>query len=722
MWWWWHGAYGSDSEDGEAKASPKRAKHEVIHLDLVEDSKAPDIVVEELTPRWLESPKVSVKSEQVEKAKRRLPSSEEQEAAARAAARLKQRRVASTWTVDPLGSNSAKFIECSLVVALAYTAVMTPVEVTFLPPSDSPTVFALNQVVNVVFVADMILQFFLHYEEPQTHEWVRNGRAIAENYLRGYFVVDLASSFPFELFGLFVRSPVVNRISSLRLLRLMRLVKLLRMAGSLRIVSRYRADLETSFAYLNLLGYVLTMVLVAHWYACVWGFAANLSRPRNSWHAPFRGQDYAWSIDSAKNQYLMALYFSVMTLTTVGFGDVNPQNLSEYAVATFGMFAGGFLWAYVIGSVCGTVATMDRVKIRYQQRYDQINGMLLEAGVSKMLARHVRSYLLHTESVARHVEYPALVEHLSPGLQRALCNELSQATVDTAHYFRNRTAAFRLAVFKKFHTALFCPDEAVETDDLVVVYNNGIIKAVEPNGLLKLYVRGMALNLDFVLRNAALRLKCATKAVTFVECHTLSHWALDEVCEAFPQEKYMMLWMRVMYALRNRVRTARANGEPPVASARLLTSDEAAPVDDLGAALDVVTRHRRLDCLSDDLKDCTRLVHLAIAKDATNFVHASPRLRADPATVLRAIAACPPDRHWKLAILPHIPSPLRKLLETVAVDDQRTHRHRSLASHHHEDDDDRPLISWGTHATFYAGKSPTKTEVLEIGSAPPSPC
>ena len=38
------------------------------------------------------------------------------------------------------------------------------------------------------------------------------------------------------------------------------------------------------------------------------------------------------------------------------------------------MLVGGFMWAYIIGAVCGTVATMDPNKVKYQQRYDEVTA------------------------------------------------------------------------------------------------------------------------------------------------------------------------------------------------------------------------------------------------------------------------------------------------------------------------------------------------------------
>ena len=58
-------------------------------------------------------------------------------------------------------------------------------------------------------------------------------------------------------------------------------------------------------------------------------------------------------------QYVTALYWSVMTLTTIGYGDVAPVTLGEQCLCIFAMLLGGSIYAYVIGAVCGIVSSMD---------------------------------------------------------------------------------------------------------------------------------------------------------------------------------------------------------------------------------------------------------------------------------------------------------------------------------------------------------------------------
>ena len=54
-----------------------------------------------------------------------------------------------------------------------------------------------------------------------------------------------------------------------------------------------------------------------------------------------------------RERYVAALYWSVMTICTVGYGDIVPVTLAERCFLIFAMLLGASLYAYVVGSVCG---------------------------------------------------------------------------------------------------------------------------------------------------------------------------------------------------------------------------------------------------------------------------------------------------------------------------------------------------------------------------------
>ena len=66
--------------------------------------------------------------------------------------------------------------------------------------------------------------------------------------------------------------------------------------------------------------------------------------------------------------YLIAFYWSITTLTTIGYGDIVPQSREEYALVMVGMVFGATTWAYVIGSITLIVSTLDVEAVRLGSR------------------------------------------------------------------------------------------------------------------------------------------------------------------------------------------------------------------------------------------------------------------------------------------------------------------------------------------------------------------
>ena len=136
-------------------------------------------------------------------------------------------------------------------------------------------------------------------------------------------------------------SSAFGNVAALRLLRLLRLAKLLRILRSSRLVNRYRANMSISYGIIQLVGFVVITILFSHWMACIWGFTANSSSRgiANSWMGAYacpQGAGCApkWNIKNPKHQYVLALYFSIMTLTTVFCGVENEGRIAITTLRT----------------------------------------------------------------------------------------------------------------------------------------------------------------------------------------------------------------------------------------------------------------------------------------------------------------------------------------------------------------------------------------------------
>ena len=100
---------------------------------------------------------------------------------------------------------------------------------------------------------------------------------------------------------------------------------------------------------------------MAHILACAWGWVGLNWTPtpgdslesEASWIDHYGMHEY-----SARRLYFVSMYVSVLAMFG-GVGSITPQNFMEYSVLTAMLLFGSMVWAWVIGSLCGILATLN---------------------------------------------------------------------------------------------------------------------------------------------------------------------------------------------------------------------------------------------------------------------------------------------------------------------------------------------------------------------------
>ena len=114
-----------------------------------------------------------------------------------------------------------------------------------------------------------------------------------------------------------------------------------------RKLDRY-SEYGTALLMLLMIGFAL----VAHWLACVWYAIGNFERPTDtkslSWLTQLgdaTGTPYNNTVPDSgpclQTKYLTALYFTLSSLTSVGFGNVSANTNGEKIFTILIMFLGG---------------------------------------------------------------------------------------------------------------------------------------------------------------------------------------------------------------------------------------------------------------------------------------------------------------------------------------------------------------------------------------------
>ena len=183
-----------------------------------------------------------------------------------------------------------------------------------------------------------------------------NKAALAKNYLKGWFVIDLVTTIPFQVIERLdttakgsadtkvVRLARIPRLY--RLLRIFRLFKLLRVLKTQQNVGNMTKLLKLGHAARQMAQIIGTILFVNHLVCCFWFFQAKWNDFQSSWVLA-RGIEN----DTPEKQYVVSFYWAFQTLTTVGFGDIAGHNNVEYVFACLWMIFGVGFYSYTIGNM-----------------------------------------------------------------------------------------------------------------------------------------------------------------------------------------------------------------------------------------------------------------------------------------------------------------------------------------------------------------------------------
>ena len=182
------------------------------------------------------------------------------------------------------------------MTALLYTCTLTPFEAAFIETPLGSALwtepwFIANRVLDLIFLVDLILQFFLAFEERDqrgNRVWVNDQRRVVRHYLRSWFGFDAMTIFlPGGLdisLALGALGQDASNVSFLRTLRVIRLVKIVRLLRASRVWERWKARIVLSYGTQTILQCFGMMLIGAHWYACIMGLEVTLhANPQDTW-------------------------------------------------------------------------------------------------------------------------------------------------------------------------------------------------------------------------------------------------------------------------------------------------------------------------------------------------------------------------------------------------------------------------------------------------------
>ena len=321
-----------------------------------------------------------------------------------------------------------------MILLLVYIAVFVPFRVGFAVPVDVGSFwFFFDSFVDSFFVSDIFVSFRTAYYNDRGELEVSPER-ISTRYVSGWFIIDTASCFP----GNYIANAIDDgrKPHMVKILGITRMLKLLRLARFGRLIARYEVEFHSFMTRIKLGKLVLVMGLLGHWLCCTW-FAFGSLRSDEldqngervlGWVARTWGEDgVSLSSATTADYYARSFYWAIMTMTTVGYGDIVPQTGYETIIAIIGMLIGGFVFGLIIGNLGELSKQQNPGDVIRQQRFGLV-GAMLHQGAAKVvdaaLGRQIRAYYDYSFYRRTAMDVRSLVLECPPQLRNTLAGQL----------------------------------------------------------------------------------------------------------------------------------------------------------------------------------------------------------------------------------------------------------------------------------------------------------
>ncbi len=339
--------------------------------------------------------------------------------------------------------NRIRFAWEMVVLAVIMWVIITiPVSVVFSGENTGESTALIELILTIVFTADILIRF--NTSVIVKRQLVASRRRVFIIYLRSWLLIDLLSALPFW----FILGGAEDAGITLQVLNFFRLARCLKLFRAVQTLKRARHSSLFNPNVVRMILLIFWILIAAHLVACGWVFIeGDIPGTSNS------------------DQYIRALYWTITTIATIGYGDITPKTTVQILFTICVEIIGAGLYGFIIGNIASLIANIDIARAQHREKMEKINTFMQYRNLPTELQKRVNDYYNYLWETRRGYDETSVLHDLPVSLKTNVSIFLNKEMIEKVPLFRGAEDALIRDIILNLEPAVFTPGDYVVRKD-----------------------------------------------------------------------------------------------------------------------------------------------------------------------------------------------------------------------------------------------------------------